>query len=356
MEFSAKKGNFEALIIQTFSKVIDTIISKYLKSHKRLIIPQLGVFLVKSSDGSIVFSELMKQDDGILQDLLCREGRSAIEAEGEINRMVFEIRHDIGLNLNHSIEGVGTLCPGPNNTIAFRFDPEAKRPTEDEQQLRRAKAAAWQPPIKMQGTLGIQRPQYEAPQVVQTTTSESNFAPESEEPTPPKAPSEAHQSGLLNLNKIRQSAQQFRNAEQDDQTPRNEKRNEAKDTGNGSKALANEQEPTAPQDAASQGVAETDEDGISISSSAKMHPASYMRGLQYRRPHKSTDAYEFNQPKRPVDRFLIVGIIAALLAVGAIIFGFWVNSDSETFSENKSTIPQVVVDSLSTPSDTTQIL
>mgnify|MGYP007096171782 CR=1 FL=1 len=37
-------------------------ISQYLGSHKRLVVPQLGTFIVKEPERSIVFSELLKRD------------------------------------------------------------------------------------------------------------------------------------------------------------------------------------------------------------------------------------------------------------------------------------------------------
>ncbi|MFR1289393.1 MAG: hypothetical protein ACLSCF_05095 [Alistipes finegoldii] len=49
-------------------------ISQYLESHKRLVVPQLGTFIVKEPGVSIVFSELLKRDDGTLRRLLIDGG------------------------------------------------------------------------------------------------------------------------------------------------------------------------------------------------------------------------------------------------------------------------------------------
>ena len=49
-------------------------ISQYLESHKRLVVPQLGTFIVKEPGVSIVFSELLKRDDGTLRRLLIGGG------------------------------------------------------------------------------------------------------------------------------------------------------------------------------------------------------------------------------------------------------------------------------------------
>ena len=67
-------------------------ISQYLESHKRLVVPQLGTFIVKEPGVSIVFSELLKRDDGTLRRLLIGGGLSELEAAGEIDRFVFESR------------------------------------------------------------------------------------------------------------------------------------------------------------------------------------------------------------------------------------------------------------------------
>ena len=70
----------KVLLVQISSKisiVLIRTISQYLESHKRLVVPQLGTFIVKEPGVSIVFSELLKRDDGTLRRLLI---------DGEIGR------------------------------------------------------------------------------------------------------------------------------------------------------------------------------------------------------------------------------------------------------------------------------
>ena len=50
------------------------IITNYLTQHRRLVVPQLGTFVVKVPEGGVVFSELLKRDDGILRGLLVQQG------------------------------------------------------------------------------------------------------------------------------------------------------------------------------------------------------------------------------------------------------------------------------------------
>ncbi len=257
--------------------MIDAVISKYLESHRRLVVPKLGAFLVKQTDGVIVFSEFMKQDDGVLHALLCQEeGLNDLEAAAKIDRFVFSVRHNIKHGTNFPVGGVGILSLGPNNTIAFHYDP-ATQPLPDERH---------EP---------MSRP---LPQTGLHAADLANNAPaKDEEPTPVSEPAPEPQT-----------------------------------------AIPEPVEETAVKEIET----EREEEEPAISKSPKMNPAAYVRGLQYRRPRKTTDAYEYNQPSqgRHMDKFLFVAIIAILLAVGAILFGYYVstmNEEEDTLSMNYKT-------------------
>lgn len=88
--------------------------------------PKLGVFIVKQQSGNIVFSDLMRNDDGVLRSLLIAYGIQELEATGMIDRFVFEIRHATGQGDSFSIEGLGEFCPAENNTIKFKQQREPK--------------------------------------------------------------------------------------------------------------------------------------------------------------------------------------------------------------------------------------
>ena len=70
-------------------------LSRFIASHKRLVIPQLGAFLVKEPGHEVLFSELIRRDDGVLRGLLLAEGMNELSVAGEIDRFVFEVRHAV---------------------------------------------------------------------------------------------------------------------------------------------------------------------------------------------------------------------------------------------------------------------
>lgn len=100
-------------------------ITHYLATHRRLVVPQLGTFVVKEPGGPVLFSELLKRDDGVLRGLLRDAGMNDLEAAGEIDRFVFEARHAVQAGEAYPLKGLGTLKPGPNGTIAFAYDPSS---------------------------------------------------------------------------------------------------------------------------------------------------------------------------------------------------------------------------------------
>lgn len=101
-------------------KLLTNIIGEYLKHNKRLVVPKLGTFIVKAQGGAILFSDLMRNDDGVLRSLLMAYGMKELEADGLIDRLVFEVRHATSRGESYTIEGLGDFTQGPNNTLTFR--------------------------------------------------------------------------------------------------------------------------------------------------------------------------------------------------------------------------------------------
>lgn len=109
--------------------MLHSLLTEYLATHKRLTVPRLGTFIVKEP-GKVLFSEMLKSDDGVLRSLLCEQGVGEIKAAGEIDRFLFEVRHAVEHGGSYRIEGFGSLCPGPNGTILFVSDPARAADTE----------------------------------------------------------------------------------------------------------------------------------------------------------------------------------------------------------------------------------
>ena len=101
-------------------KLLTNIITEYLKHNKRLVVPKLGTFIVKAQGGAILFSDLMRNDDGVLRSLLMAYGMQELEANGLIDRFIFEVRHATSRGASFTIEGFGDFVQGPNNTLTFR--------------------------------------------------------------------------------------------------------------------------------------------------------------------------------------------------------------------------------------------
>lgn len=107
-------------------EILTNIIVEYLKHNKRLCVPKLGTFIVKQSSGAIIFSDLMRGDDGVLRSLLIDAGMRELEANGAIDRFVFEVRHAITVSGKMKIEGLGEFSADINNTISFTPAPRQK--------------------------------------------------------------------------------------------------------------------------------------------------------------------------------------------------------------------------------------
>ena len=101
-------------------ELIVNIITGYLKHNKRLVVPQLGMFIVKQPDEAIIFSELMRNDDGVLRSLLVAYGLNELAANGMIDRLRFEIKHSIAEGQKYTIPNFGEFSAGDNGTIRFK--------------------------------------------------------------------------------------------------------------------------------------------------------------------------------------------------------------------------------------------
>lgn len=210
------------------SVVANTVI-RYLSDHRRIVVPQLGALIVKEADRSVVLSELLKRDDGVLRLLLAAEGMTPLEAAGSIDRFVFEVRHAAEHGERYRVEGLGVFSAGPNGTIRFDYLPEP------------------------QSALGA-----------------SDMATKPAE------------------------------------------------NGDAASVSSVDRQPSVAAEAVSCAVA------AKSTRSTPLSPDPSVKGLRYGKPIRTTNAYTYvgAAKRRRPDKFLLLALLAVLIAVGAILYGY----------------------------------
>lgn len=98
--------------------IIDVIANYLRDNHRRLVVPAFGAFVVKES-GEVLFSELLKTDDGVLRGLLAAGGLSELECAGLIDRFIFDVRNALSEKGRFDMGGFGGLAVGADGEIRF---------------------------------------------------------------------------------------------------------------------------------------------------------------------------------------------------------------------------------------------
>lgn len=228
-------------------------ITRYLLLNKRLVVPNLGAFVVNPSNGELIFVELLKQDDGVLMRQLMADGLSAVDAMNMIDRFVFEIRHKVESGGTATLNGIGRMSLAEDGLYRFEYDPDAGREIA-------VLASAVEEPAPIEEPVVEPQPEVIAEPEQPIVEQE----PAAEEPQEEVAPQP-------------------------------------------------EPEPTPAQPKYERPL---------------MEPESYVKGLRYgkpQRPSKDDIRYVGHSTGRGVDKFVIIAIVAALLAIGAIVYG-WLSS------------------------------
>ena len=289
-------------------------ISQYLESHKRLVVPQLGTYIVKEPGRNSLFSELLKRDDGVLRGLLRESGLTELEAAGEIDRFVFEARHAVQNGGEYPMDGFGTLKPGANGTIAFAYDPTVRtRPAAepDPEPGPSAESAAAPTPA---GTSVPASGTATTPAAADSGATAPEAAADSA--APHGRPASAHPgSGAATPGATSPEAAAAPHGESASSQPVSAEAH----------ADTSRERPHRMQ---AERLARSVEHAFAepyVSPSAKMNPDPSVRGLRYGKPPKTTDAYTYvDRPtRRRADRFLWIAIGAAVIALSAIAFGYW---------------------------------
>ena len=260
------------------------IIAKYLESNKRLIIPNLGAFIVKVPAQTILFSNLLKGDDGVLRSLLTQNGMTEIEAAGVVDRFVFEISYRLQNNGECKLGGFGRLSVGANGAVGFEYLPSIEG---DELEV-------------------VAKPDAENA-TVESMASSVNIAEDI--------------ISVATPNPVKEEPKQEPKAEEQPLEDDDEEQEESVEI---------EVRPRSPQVqprlAARRIVRdEVAYDGQRVSASSKMRPDDYVKGLRYGKGRKIVSGRESAMVHRSnkSDLIMKIAIVAALIAVAALAYGMW---------------------------------
>lgn len=272
----------------------DTIL-RYLESHRRLVIPQLGAFVVKDPGGSVLFSELLRRDDGVLRSLLCKEGMTELEAAGAVDRFVFEVRHALQEGQRYPMAGFGELYAAADGTIHFDYAPQGAVRAAAGEQLRPVSDGA------------------ESVSPSHPAGEESRHREEA--PVRPSLPADVEgldphrRSGEHAAASGRKPTVGLSDGRQGDDS-----RHHVKEVARGA-----ESEGGVRMSRRAHGASD-----VPSPAGTKLHSDPSVKGLRYGKPVKTTDAYTYvgAGPRRRFDRLIIVAIAAAVVALAAITYGY----------------------------------
>lgn len=124
---------------------IIAIISQYLHANRRLVVPTFGVFVVKES-GGVLFSDLIKTDDGVLRSLLAEQGLGELAAAGAIDHFIFDARYALDEEGHFDMGALGTLVKGEDGVV--RLVQHATAPTTATPQTATQPTSAQQQPTQ----------------------------------------------------------------------------------------------------------------------------------------------------------------------------------------------------------------
>ena len=102
--------------------IVVEVITEYLRSNRRVVIPTFGAIMVKDS-GERIFSNLLNEDDGLLVALLRDRGLSEMEAAVTLDRFIFEVRHELEQYGYCRLDELGTLRMEPETKTIRLFPP-----------------------------------------------------------------------------------------------------------------------------------------------------------------------------------------------------------------------------------------
>jgi hypothetical protein len=233
----------------------------------------LGAFIVKDADNKILFSNLLKADDGVLRSLIMEQGVSALEAAGTIDRFVFEVNFRLQRDGVCGLDKFGALKSGANGVISFIANPEAQGEVLD-------------------GGL-------------------REYVAERSEHEAAEAPAQDNADNKLEA--VQSEGEANEQADADVEfvvTP-----------------LAQEQ-PVAQSKQSKQPQP-------NLTYSAQKRPASYVKGLQYGKGGKIITGREYATSRGSAkgDIFIKIAIAVAVIAILALLYGLWCDWNNTLYNE-----------------------
>lgn len=282
------------------------IISKYLEANKRLIIPNLGAFIVKVPAQTILFSNLLKNDDGVLRSLLVQNGMSEIEAAGVVDRFVFEINYRLQSNGECRLGGFGRLVAGANGAVAFEYAPATEGDDLE---------GSVNTPAENMSVESVASSVNVAEDVVADVVTTAEVAAE-------------HKAEPMDKAEPKQAATQM--AKRSPKTVQQPIADAAEDADDDDEQDSVEIEVTPRTQRKSSGTRRMNRDevvydGQRVSASSKMRPDDYVKGLRYGKGRKIVSGRESAMVRRSnkSDLIMKIAIAAALIAVAALAYGMW---------------------------------
>lgn len=121
------------------TKQLSAIIAKYINSETRLIIPEVGTLLRRKESGEVVFTEMLRKNDGVLVNLVVNGLDVSPSKAGEIvGGYVEVIKQELAIRKKFILDGVGVLLRRADGGIDFSFNPFAQsipEPTEEDDNI-----------------------------------------------------------------------------------------------------------------------------------------------------------------------------------------------------------------------------
>ncbi|WP_462281166.1 SPOR domain-containing protein [Salinivirga cyanobacteriivorans] len=109
--------------------MIDKYIAELLKTNTRVIVPDFGAFMVKSSPGStekqVSFNDFLKYNDGLLINHIAKkESIVKEEAQKKVKAFVDDIQKELKANKPFKIADLGYLYKDPRGSVRFKAGDE----------------------------------------------------------------------------------------------------------------------------------------------------------------------------------------------------------------------------------------